>query len=62
MSLPVLEIEKINVSILYIVEITEINLVCLENVENEFTYFRNCRKYFYLFIKSKKIIFLIPKL
>jgi hypothetical protein len=26
------------------VEITEITLVCLENVENEFTCFRKCRK------------------
>jgi hypothetical protein len=25
-------------------EITEITLVCLENVENEFTCFRKCRK------------------
>jgi hypothetical protein len=33
--------QKINVSVLDIVEITEIRLVCLENVENEFTCFRN---------------------
>jgi hypothetical protein len=44
MSLPVFEIIEINLFVLDIV-ITEITLVSLENVENEFTYFRNGRKY-----------------
>jgi hypothetical protein len=48
-----------SLSFLEILEIIKITLVCLENVENEFICFRTCIKYFYVFRKSEKLIYLI---
>jgi hypothetical protein len=45
--------------VLEIVEIIKITLVCLEKVENEFIYFRTCIKYFYMFRKSRKLIYVV---
>jgi hypothetical protein len=42
---------------LEIVEIIEITLIFLENVQNESMCCRNCRKYLYLFRKSRKLIY-----
>jgi hypothetical protein len=38
-----------SLSVLENVEIIDITLICLENVENDFIWCRNCRKYLYLF-------------
>jgi hypothetical protein len=48
-----------SLSVVVIVEIIEITLFCLENVENEFIWFRTCRIYFYLFGKSRKLIYVV---